>query len=59
MEMMLNFGKDDKNFARVTSITFQKHVPLSQLETTGPIDRSPGTLGLGSIIRFLMIVYIH
>ena len=57
MEMMLNFGKDDKNFARVTSITFQKHVPLSQLETTGPIDRTPGTLG--SIIRFLMIVYIH
>ena len=57
MEMMLNFGKDDKNFARVTSIKFQKHVPLSQLETTGPIDRSPGTLG--SLIRFLMIVYIH
>ena len=45
MEMMLNFGKDDKNFARVTSITFQKHVPLSQLETTGPIDRTPGTPG--------------
>ena len=31
--------------ARVTSVMFQKGLSVSQLETTGPIDRTPGTPG--------------
>ena len=31
--------------ARVTSVKFQKGLGLSELETTEPIDRAPGTPG--------------
>ena len=31
--------------ARDTSVKFQKGLGLSELETTGPIDRTPGTPG--------------
>ena len=31
--------------ARVTSVNFQKDLGWSEIETAGPIDRTPGTLG--------------
>ena len=31
--------------ARVTSVNFQKALGWSEIETAGPIDRTPGTLG--------------